>query len=104
MKRYSVLMRRYKLSPQRYAELRQLCRPPRTRETDAAIREALRRTNPDELGRYIYDYVTRRGCTVAKLKAAGMPCHPHTFAVHKAHFFYEFDRLSPQVGNSEERI
>lgn len=58
------------------------------------IREALRRTNPDKLGEYIYDYVTRPDCTIAKLEADGMPCHPRTFKVHKAHFFCELDKLA----------
>lgn len=92
MKRYQILMERYRLSPARYEELRRMCHPPRSREVDEMIHTALSKTNPDVLGRFILDYVTRPGFTVAKLQQRGLPCHPRTFAVHKAHFSTSWTR------------
>lgn len=104
MKRYQILMERYRLSPARYEELCKMCRPPRSREVDEMIHAALSKTNPDVLGRFILDYVTRPGFTVAKLQQCGLPCHPRTFAVHKAHFFHELDKIAPHVGNSADNV
>lgn len=82
-------MDRYRLSPERYKELRKICSDP---EYESMIDEAL--SNVDEwIAPWIKKHVTSKRWRWRHMERAGIPCGGDTFRLHRAKFYYYLNAI-----------
>lgn len=92
MRDYKVKMQMYKLSPERYAELREFCLCSDLDER-VYIEMALQETVNDELASWLFKHVISTDWTWARMESEGLPCNRDTFRVYRAKFYYHLDRI-----------
>lgn len=82
-------MDRYRISQERYKELRKLCGDP---DYEEMIDEALEQID-DWIAPWIKRHVTSKRWRWRHMERAGIPCGGDTFRLHRAKFYYHLDMI-----------
>ena len=88
-------MDRYRISQQRYKELRDLCLHPGHEEL---IDEALDGIDAPGLESWIKKHVTTEKWKWKRLEASGVPCSGDTFRVYRSKFYHYLDSIVRKRG------
>ena len=91
MRDYRKKMAKYRISRERYVQLRNLCMDPQKREL---VEAALKAMGDSGLSKYILLHVTTKQWEWRHLEAAGIPCSADTFRIYRAKFYWFLDSMA----------
>lgn len=99
---YKKKMEKYRMNPERYKELRRLCK---RQDFQKTVRKALNNDKYYGLEEWLFLHTTDRlrwRSSIAQLQSEGLPCCEDTFRVYRAKFYYNLELI--YYGNHEQAV